>query len=461
MRYISTRGGGAVSFETAVLEGLARDGGLFLPNILPDARAALAAWARLDYRALAGEVMGRFAPLDPGVLRDLIARGTAAFRHREIAPVAAVGPLFVLELFHGPTLAFKDIALQFLGPLFEHFLARSGKRLNLLAATSGDTGSAAIAGVRGCRGLRLVVLYPEGRLSPLQERQMTTVADANVATLALRGSFDDCQAIVKTLFNDLAFRDRHALGAVNSINWARLLAQVVYYVYGVFRVLDLTGAAAVQVAVPTGNFGDLFAGLLAVRLGAPISRLIVATNENDILARFFETGIYARGPVRASLSPSMDIQVASNFERYLYLRLNGDAAAVRARMAEFAASGRLALERDPGQPVDPLIAAGACDTAGTLEVIREVHARYGYLLDPHTAVGVGVGRRRQRPGDPLLCLDTAHPAKFPAAVRRATGRDLDRHPVLDALRGLPGRRTVLPADPAAVRAFVARFCPAA
>ncbi len=460
VNYLSTRGGGAAaSFESAVMAGLARDGGLFLPESVPDARADLAAWSHLAYPALAFDVMRRFCDLPADRLRSLVVDSYRSFRHPEVTPVVPVGTVHVLELFHGPTLAFKDVALQFLGRLFEYLLASASRPLNILAATSGDTGSAAIAGLRGRDRLSITVLYPFGRVSPAQERQMTTVPDANVRCVAVRGSFDDCQALVKALFNDLAFRDRYGLGAVNSINWARLLAQIVYYCYGVFRLQARTGAHAVQVAVPTGNFGDLLAGYLAARMGLPISRLILATNENDILARFFNTGVYARRPVCATASPSMDIQVASNFERYLYYRLGGDGEAVRARMARFEAGEPLTVETAPGTPVDPLIAAGSCRTEAALSVIREVYERDGYLLDPHTAVGVEVGRRLAVPGEPLLCLATAHPAKFEEAIRRATGRDgLARHPVLDALRGLPERRTVLPADPEALKALMARVC---
>src|ERR1035437_7118387 len=257
MKYISTRGGGeAVDFQTAVLTGLARDGGLFLPASIPDVRADLSAWAGLEYGALALEIMRRFADLPVDDLQAMIGGSYATFRHRDVTPVVAVDGIHILELFHGPTLAFKDLALQFLGRLFEYYLAQSGRRLNILAATSGDTGSAAIAGVRGRRGIRIFVLYPHGRISPAQERQMTTVPDDNVFCLAVRGSFDDCQSIVKTIFRDLPFRDRYELGAVNSINWARLLAQIVYYFYGALRVMARTGARAVRVAVPTGNFGD-------------------------------------------------------------------------------------------------------------------------------------------------------------------------------------------------------------
>lgn len=454
MKYISTRGGAAVDFRTAVLDGLARDGGLFLPDAIPDVRAELSAWAGMNYGALAFEIMRRFADLPAHDLHAMIDGSYAAFRHSDITPVVAVNGLYILELFHGPTLAFKDVALQFLGRVFEYYLAQSRRQLNILAATSGDTGSAAIAAVRGRVGVRIFVLYPHGRISPAQERQMTTVPDGNVFCLAVRGSFDDCQGIVKTIFQDLVFRDRYALGAVNSINWARLLAQIVYYFYGAFRVMQQTGTHAVRIAVPTGNFGDIFAGYLAARMGLPISRLVLATNENDILARFFNTGVYERGVVRTTLSPSMDIQVASNFERYLYYRVNRDPREVRRLMEAFAQSGRLSLDRKRSAAADPLFAAGTCVTAEALTTIREFYDKYEYLLDPHTAVGVSVGRRFMVAGESTLALATAHPAKFADAIRQATGRDLAHHHMLKTILDLPQRRTVLPADAEAVRDFI-------
>ena len=455
MNYISTRcGGEAVDFQTAVLTGLARDGGLFLPASIPDVRADLSAWSGLEYGALAFEVMRRFADLPADDLRAMIDGSYATFRHPDVTPVVAVNDIHILELFHGPTLAFKDVALQFLGRVFEYYLAQSGRRLNILAATSGDTGSAAIAGVRGRFGLRIFVLYPHGRISPAQERQMTTVPDNNVFCLAVRGSFDDCQRIVRTIFQDLPFRDHYELGAANSINWARLLAQIVYYFYGAFRVMARTGRRTVRIVVPTGNFGDIFAGYLAARMGLPVSRLILATNENDILARFFNTGVYRRGTVQATLSPSMDIQVASNFERYLYYMVGRDPREVCRLMETFAHSGELRLDGVSGAGVDPLIAAGTCTTANALATIREFYRQHGYLLDPHSAVGVHVGRQFLSPDEPMLTLATAHPAKFADAIRQATGQNIAHHPVLDELANLPQRRTVLPADDQAVRAFL-------
>ena len=455
MSYISTRGQSpAMSFQDAVMTGLARDGGLLLPAAIPDVRRKLDAWRGLSYTDLAYEVMRLYVDLSDADLRRLIAASYATFRHREVTPVVPVGGLHVMELFHGPTLAFKDVALQFLGGLFEHILERTGKELNILAATSGDTGSAAICGVRGKERIRIFVTYPNGRVSPTQERQMTTVLDANVFSIALDGTFDDCQAIVKRLFSDLPFRDRYSLGAVNSINWARILAQIVYYFYGVFRVMEKTGAPEVRVAVPTGNFGDVFAGYIAWRMGLPIRRLILATNENDILARFFQGGTYSLGAVHETISPSMDIQVASNFERYLYYRAGEDPAVLRGWMTAFAAKGRLDVPRPSGSADEEVFASGAADTRATLATIRRFYDEHGYLLDPHTAVGVHVALRQPADPAPLLCLATAHPAKFSEAIKDATGRDLAHHPDLDRLAALPTRRAELPAADGAVRDFI-------
>ena len=320
IRYVSTRGAQApLAFKDAVMTGLARDGGLLIPDRIPQVGDRLEEWKDLDYPDLAFEIMRLFTDdLPDARLKALIGAAYSSFAHPDVCPVRKVGPLHVLELFHGPTLAFKDVALQFLGRLFEEILEERQGRLNILAATSGDTGSAAICGVRGQKRIHIFVMHPHGRVSALQERQMTSVLDDNVFNLAVQGSFDDCQLIMKTLFSDLPFKDAHALGTVNSVNWARVLSQIVYYFYAAFRVAEETGAAAVQFAVPTGNFGDILAGWYAKRMGLPIRRLVLATNENDILARFFNTGVYAKGTVVPTVNPSMDIQVASNFERWLY-----------------------------------------------------------------------------------------------------------------------------------------------
>jgi threonine synthase len=452
MRYVSTRGGGEpLPFKDTILTGLARDGGLFLPQSFPDVSGQLKAWSGLSYPELAFEIMRLFADdLPEDALRDIVSRSYRTFRHPEVTPVVSVGPVHVLELFHGPTLAFKDVALQFLGNLFEYVLGETGGEMNIVAATSGDTGSAAIYGVRGRSRIRIFVMHPQGRVSPVQERQMTTVLDDNVHNLAVKGTFDDCQNIVKDLFNDLAFRDACKLGAVNSINWARVLAQIVYYFYAAFRVQAATGAQKVRFAVPTGNFGDIFAGYVACRMGLPVDKLVLATNENDILARYFNTGVYSLGDVAPTLSPSMDIQVASNFERYLYCLAGEDAATLKRWMAAFKATGSLAT----AGAVHGCFAAGRGDTAMTLATIREYRDRYRYLLDPHTAVGVAVGSQFLDASAPMICLATAHPAKFGAAIERATGQDLAHHPILDALANLPTRLDIVPADAAAVAALV-------
>ncbi len=454
MNYISTRGGGQpLEFQQAVMTGLARDGGLLLPASIPDVSDRLAAWRGLSYTDLAFEIMHLYVDIPDEDLRRIISESYATFRHPAITPVVKVGNLHVLELFHGPTLAFKDIALQFLGGVFEYILANQGGQLNIVAATSGDTGSAAIYGVRGREGIRIFVLFPKGRVSPVQERQMTSVLDDNVFCLSVDGTFDDCQGIVKSLFNDLDFRDANSLGAVNSINWARILAQVVYYFFAAFRVQDSTGAARVRFTVPTGNFGDIFAGYVAARMGLPIGRLVLAANANDILARFFNSGVYEPGDVHVTPSPSMDIQVASNFERYLYYRAGGDPADVRTWMENFRKDGRLTVSDWQSHP-ETLIAAGSASTAETLEVIRKTWADHAYLADPHTAVGLACAASHLDPNEPMICLATAHPAKFGEAIREATGEDLAHHPLLDALATLPVRCTAISGTTDDIRRFV-------
>ncbi len=449
MRYVSTRGRTPpLSFQDAVVTGLAPDGGLLLPETIPDVSARLDGWRGLGFVDLAVELIPLFADDLPAAdLEDLIRRAYATFTHDQVIPLVPVGDVTVMELFHGPTLAFKDVALQLLGRLFEYVLARRGEQLNILAATSGDTGSAAIAGVRGIDAIDIFVMYPQGRVSPLQELQMTTVADANVHCLAVDGSFDDCQNLMKTLFADLDFKHRYHLGAVNSVNWARVLAQVVYYGYA---SLKLGAGRPVTFCVPTGNFGNVFAGYLAKRMGFPVERLILATNENDILSVFFATGEYQRGDVRYTITPAMDIQVASNFERYLYYLMGQDSQRLEAFMREFAASGRAALDQPPGTAD---FAATAVDVQSTVSAIRRAYQEHGYLADPHTAVGLAAAERFRSSG-PVVCLATAHPAKFPDAVNEAVGADVAHHEALEALRGLPTRHTEIPASLEAVKGFI-------
>ncbi|MDT8390894.1 MAG: threonine synthase [Lentisphaeria bacterium] len=448
MNYISTRGGiPPVYFNDAVMMGLATDGGLLLPAAIPSLKDRLRELSASPYADLAYHIIAPFVADDiPETrLRDIIDRSYAAFDHPDVSPTVAVGDLHILELFHGPTLAFKDIALQFLGNVFDHILTERGDCLNILGATSGDTGSAAIHGVRGKPGIEIFIMHPDGRVSPIQEKQMTTVLDDNVHNIAIQGTFDDGQRIMKEIFSVPEFKRTYKLGAVNSVNWARVLAQVVYYFHACFAVQKRTGADTVQFSVPTGNFGDIFAGYIAWRMGAPISKLILATNENDILSRFFTTGVYRKSDVHPTLSPSMDIQVASNFERYLYYRVGENPTRVREMMADFSATG--VLEVGGG---DSLFTAGRGDTAATLAVINRYWRDFGYLLDPHTAVGVSVAERFISDQAPTVCLATAHPAKFPAAIAQAVGADIARHPRLEGITELPSRRVTLPATVEAV-----------
>lgn len=443
-----------MSFSETVMTGLARDGGLLLPASIPDLSGSLSALREMSYEDLAFAVMRPYVDLPNDVLHRLIHCSYATFRDPVITPIRSFGDTHILELFHGPTLAFKDVALQFLGNLFEYILQQGQSVLNIVAATSGDTGSAAIYGVKGKKGIRIFVMHPKGRTSVLQALQMTTVLDSNVYNLAVEGSFDDCQAMVKALFNDLEFRDRYHLGAVNSINWARVLAQVVYYAYAALKVTGDTGAARVRFAVPTGNFGDIFAGYIATRMGFPIGKLILATNANDILARFFTTGDYRISRVVPTWSPSMDIQVASNFERYLYYRLQERGAAVAQMMDEFSRTGAYHMAPDARGVVDPLIAAASANEEETLSAIRQFYEKTGYLLDPHTAVGYHCAEQYRCNAEPMVCLATAHPAKFPEAIKTALGVDAAHHPLLDALVGRPVRVDGLEADAEKLKRYV-------
>ncbi len=457
MNYVSTRGRvDPVGFAQAVMMGLATDGGLLVPAAIPHVDAArLRAWSALSFEALALEVMSPFVegeiPRDD--LRRLIERSYAGFTHPQVTPLIESSGLKVLELFHGPTAAFKDVALQFLGNLFEYLLERDGGQLNIVGATSGDTGSAAIYGVRGKARIQIFILHPKGRVSPIQERQMTTVLDANVHNIAIRGTFDDGQRIVKDLFNDLPFKSAYQLGAVNSINWARILAQTVYYFYAWGRVSGGDPGRRVSFAVPTGNFGDVFAGYLARRMGLPIGRLIIATNRNDIITRFMHTGVYQAGAVYQTLSPAMDIQLASNFERYLYFLHDGDATAVCRLLDDLQRDGRLVVDGARLKQVQEDFAAAAVSDPQTLEQIRSTFAASGYILCPHTATGVraalDTGAR-----DAAVCLATAHPAKFNEAVQAAIGCTAPAPPSLQGLLEREARCVELDATTTAVQDHV-------
>ncbi|MDI1335649.1 MAG: threonine synthase [Lacunisphaera sp.] len=447
MKFISTRGQTEPkSFTEAVAIGLAPDGGLFLPETLPDISGQLAKWEKLGYADLCFEFLRLFATdIEPTVLRGLIQKSYATFSVPEIAPLKQLDErTYVLELFHGPTLAFKDFALQLLGNLYEHQCAQSGLGINVLGATSGDTGAAAIHGLFGKPKTAIFILYPDGRVSPLQERQMTCTGAANVHAIAIDGSFDDAQRVLKEIFGDQAFSAQHHLSAVNSINLARILAQCVYYLSAWLR-LPAADRPSVEFVVPTGNFGNVLAGWLLSRMGVPVAGFKVATNRNDILHRLFTTGEYRTGDVHASLAPSMDIQVASNFERFLYYTVDGDAAKVRAIMAQLKATGAHHFAHFNQFNFTSSRATDAEITA----IIRRVHEKSGYIVDPHTACAF----KDLNPARISVVLATAHPAKFPAAIRAAIGQE-PTHPALEALKPRPVVKHRLPANAAAIKAFI-------
>jgi threonine synthase len=454
MRYISTRGGvEPVTFTQAVMMGLATDGGLLLPETIPAIDSTtLTRWSQLGFQGLAVEVMLPFvgADISREELTALVQESYACFSHPEVTPVVTAGETRILELFHGPTAAFKDVALQFLGNLFEFLLERDGGRLNILGATSGDTGSAAIYGVRGKERINIFILHPHKRVSPIQERQMTTVLDENVHNIAIRATFDDGQRIVKALFNDLEFKQSHSLGAVNSINWARILAQVVYYFYAWGRTGGGDTAQKASFSVPTGNFGDIFAGYIAMRMGLPVECLVLATNRNDILTQFVHSGTYQTGEVHPTVSPSMDIQISSNFERYLYSLMDENPAEVRRLMDEMSSQGKLTVPAAKQAEVAQVFHAVAVSEEETLEQIRTTYQQSGYILDPHTAVGVKAAHDRPT----AICLATAHPAKFGAAVRDAIGIEAPPPPSLQGLMEKETRCTVLDADSDVIKEYM-------
>ena len=458
MKYLSTRGRAPeLGFEDALMSGLAPDGGLYLPTrwpvLAPDDLVALSG---LSYAKAAGRIIAPFIgdEIDADALDTMLRDAYRDFRHPATAPLIQIDDnLWLLELFHGPTLAFKDFALQLLARLFDHVLERRGERVTVIGATSGDTGSAAIHACMDRPNIDIFILHPEGRVSEVQRRQMTTVMAPNVHNIAIRGTFDDCQALVKAMFNDEAFRRDMNLSAVNSINWARVMAQIVYYVTAAVSL----GAPSrgVTFAVPTGNFGDVFAGYAASRMGLPIRRLIVATNRNDILARALATGRYRVAGVSPTISPSMDIQVASNFERLLFDLYDGDGAAVTESMTALSDGGGFDIAPDRLERARDLFDATRIDEDATLAEIARVHTETGLSIDPHTAVGVAAARALpQDPAVPVIALATAHAAKFPDAVERATGLRPAAPPPLAGLLEAEERCQTLDSDIAAVQTYI-------
>ena len=455
MRYISTRGGiNPISFKDAVMMGLASDGGLLLPLSYPTvSKDQLESWRKLSYPEVAFEVISRFVDDIPSKdLKELINRSYSTFTHPEVTPLVRKDGVYILELFHGVTLAFKDVALQFLGNLFEYILAERNQTLNIIGATSGDTGSAAIHGVRGKKGISIFILHPYGKTSAVQALQMTSVTDANVHNIAVHGTFDDCQDMVKELFGDLEFKEKYSLGAVNSINWARVLAQVVYYFYAWLRVSDETDAQ-VNFSVPTGNFGDIFAGYVAKRMGLPVDKLMLATNENNILTRFINTSDYSIGEVVATVSPSMDIQIASNFERYLFHLFAENPDRVKEAFTELKEHGRISCTADEMTQVQQDFCSASISQHATLQEIRDFYAETGYLLDPHTAVGVKAALDFLPPESARICLATAHPAKFGETVEQSLGFQATVPESVKELYGKPVRCEIMDADIDKIRQF--------
>ena len=451
MRYVSTRGRAAeLGFCDALLAGLATDGGLYVPQSWPKNPTL----AGSTYASKAASLMAPYVEgeIPQDIFAQLCATAYSRFRDPAVVPLVQIAPEhYLLELFHGPTLAFKDVALQLIGQLFDYVLTQRHQRVMIVGATSGDTGSAAIDGVKGCKNVDIVILYPNGRVSDVQRRQMTTIASPNVHTVAIDGTFDDCQDLVKAMFNDAPFREANNLSAVNSINWARVMAQTVYY----FTALESLGRSA-SFSVPTGNFGNVLAGWIAKQMGADVEKLIVGSNSNDILTRFFETHSMDMLPVVPTLSPSMDIQISSNFERLLFEMNDRDGGATTEQLIKFRHTGNMSVEPDQfARWITPNFRAHRASDEETLAVMKRVHAESGMLIDPHTAVGIASAEACAEPGVPTITLATAHPAKFPDAVKKATGV----HPALpDHVADLFDRneRIVnLPNDLQAIEAFVA------
>jgi threonine synthase len=459
MRYVSTRGQAPhTGFVDAVLGGLAPDGGLYVPQAWPQIPAAeIAGFAARPYPEVAARVIGTFAEgeIDAADLNEMCAEAYASFTHAAVVPLSQLSPgVFLAELFHGPSLAFKDVAMQVLARLYDHLLGREGRVQTILCATSGDTGGAAVEAFRGARNVRVVALFPEGRISEVQRRFMTTATEPNVACVAVKGSFDDCQAIVKQAFQDAALRQAVDLSGVNSINFARIAAQAVYY----FTTAASLGAPErrVSFAVPSGNFGDAFAGYVAHRMGLPVGRILVATNSNDILARAFETGRYTRGKLKATMSPAMDIQSASNFERLYFEGVEREATETARAFTAFADTGALDVPPKAFASMRELYRGASASEADTARAMLATRNETGRLVDPHTAVALAALRGVAIDG-PVVVMSTAHAAKFPEAVAKACGVTPDLPSGFADLAGRPERFDRLPADAEIIKAYVRAF----
>ncbi|WP_209853627.1 threonine synthase [Rhizobium herbae] len=457
VKYVSTRGEApSLGFCDALMAGLARDGGLYVPKQWPSfSKKEIRAMRGKSYQEIAFTVLNPFVDgeIPDDKFRAMINEAYATFRHPAIAPLVQTGPnSFIMELFHGSTLAFKDVAMQLLGRLMDYVLTERNERATIVGATSGDTGGAAIDAFAGRDRTDIFILFPHGKVSPVQQHQMTTSKASNVHALAINGNFDDCQSLVKEMFNDVAFRDGVALSGVNSINWARIMAQIVYYFT---TALSLGGPdRKISFTVPTGNFGDIFAGYVAKQMGLPIDKLVVATNENDILARTLQTGRYEMRDVKATTSPSMDIQISSNFERLLFEAYDRDASKVRGAMANLKQSGSFEIEEDALKSIRKVFRAGRATEKDVAKTIAKTLETTGYLLDPHTAIGVFVANKHETSSVPMVTLATAHPAKFPAAVKSASGIDPALPTWLADLMVREERFDILDAELKAVETFI-------
>lgn len=465
-KYMSTRGGdNGLSFEDAVFSGLASDGGLLIPEFVPDVSQKYKEWRSLSFDALAFQIASLYCSeeeVPSSDLRELMQRSYGTFLHDDVVPTVQTGDIHIMELFHGPTFAFKDVALQALGNLYEYFLKRNSRKLNVLGATSGDTGGAAIYGMRGKQNVECFILFPKGRVSHIQQQQMTSVLDDNVHCVAVEGTFDDCQNIVKGLFGDLKFKKAYSLGAVNSINWARIMFQITYYFYTYFKLYPACNGS-VSFSVPTGNFGDILAGYYAKRMGLPVKHLIVATNSNDILHRFFTKGEYDKYPVQATCSPSMDIGISSNFERYLFYLFGSDATKLAGHMECFNKTGKLHVSESIVTQARRDFLSGCASEQSIKASIIQYKKKYDYILCPHTACGISAIEQLRSSlswGDhqhhKMVCLATAHPGKFSEAVETAIGMPPTLPPALAAVQNAETRMMELPNSADAVREVMAK-----